>query len=36
MMIRNGRIYTPSGFYEGDLIVDEGKIKSYTKSSVSI
>jgi len=36
MVIRNGRIYTPSGFYDGDLVVDEGKIQSYTKSSVSI
>ena len=36
MVIRNGRIYTPQGFYDGDIIVEDGKIQSITKSSLSI
>jgi len=36
MVIRDGRIYTPQGFYDGDIVVEDGKIQSLTKSSLSI
>ena len=36
MLIRDGRIYTPQGFYDGDIVVEDGKIQSLTKSSLSI
>lgn len=36
MVIRYGKIYTPQGFYDGDIVVDDGKIQSLTKSSLSI
>jgi allantoinase len=31
LIIRGGKIYSPHGFYEGDLVVDSGKIASLTK-----
>lgn len=31
LVIRGGKIYSPHGFYEGDLVIDSGKIVSLTK-----
>jgi allantoinase len=35
MVIRDGRIFTHNGIFEGDIVVDEGKIQSLTKGSHS-
>jgi dihydroorotase len=35
MVIRDGRIFTPNGIFEGDIVVDEGKIQSLTRGSHS-
>lgn len=34
MVIRGGRIFAPSGLFEGDVVVDEGKIQSLTKDGL--
>ena len=31
LVIRGGNIYSPYGFFEGNLVVDSGKIVSITK-----
>jgi len=30
LVIKDGKIYTPNGFFEGNIIVDDGKIQSLT------
>lgn len=34
MVIRSGRIFAASGLFEGDIVVDEGKIQSLTKGGL--
>ena len=33
MVVRNGKVYTPYGFYEGSVVIDEGKIVSLMKGA---
>ena len=33
MVVRNGKVYTPYGFYEGSIIIDEGKVVSLMKGA---
>jgi dihydroorotase (multifunctional complex type) len=33
LIIKNGRIFSSAGFYEGAIIVNSGKIEAFTKSS---
>ena len=34
LIIVNGRIYTPGGFFEGNIIIDGGKIQSFTHGAL--
>ena len=31
MVVRNGKVYTPYGFYEGSVVIDDGKVVSLMK-----
>ena len=34
MVIRGGKIFAPSGLFEGDIVIDEGKIQALTKGGL--
>ncbi len=35
LVVKDGRIYTPNGFFDGSVVVDGGKIQSLTKSGLT-